>query len=371
MPTSASRRGTVSLHIKVNTGAGGKVLPLQVFWCLYPNQINPAGLPTGLDHVSTRLTAYNGSHIPLNGALHGPITWWPGHPGALPHQVNSYWYITDTPGPAILGLPSCERLAVVKMNIVPSQSWDLAQNLPSPAPVSTTATTAKPATVHAAAKSIRSTDDLIKEFPDHFTGIGGFPGEYKIWLWHDVHPIIHAPRKFPIALCLKVKEHLNKMECLGVVTCVDEPTDWVSSITYIQKANGKLCLYLDPMTLMRPSAEIITRHPLWRKLLMSLSTLASSPSWMHTMDTGQSSSTRSQPAYDIQQPLQKILFPVTSLWPCLFPRHLPEEDGSDPRRVPRMHWNHRWHHHPWPHWGRTWCLPTKPYADCPQIRFGV
>ena len=36
------------------------------------------------------------------------------------------------------------------------------------------------------------------------------------------------------------------MECLGVITCVDKPMDWVSSITYVQKANGKLCLCLDP-----------------------------------------------------------------------------------------------------------------------------
>ena len=39
------------------------------------------------------------------------------------------------------------------------------------------------------------------------------------------------------------------MECLGVITHVDEPTDWVSSITYIQKANGKLRLCLDPRDL--------------------------------------------------------------------------------------------------------------------------
>ena len=61
-----------------------------------------------------------------------------------------------------------------------------------------------------------------------------------------MHPVIHAPRKCPIALHLKVKEHLDKMECLGVITHVDKPMDWVSSITYIQKANGELCLCLDP-----------------------------------------------------------------------------------------------------------------------------
>ena len=74
LPANASRKGTASLHIKVNTTAGGNVLPLHVFQCLYPDQISPAGLPTGLDHISTRLTTYNRSHIPLYGALHGPIT---------------------------------------------------------------------------------------------------------------------------------------------------------------------------------------------------------------------------------------------------------------------------------------------------------
>ena len=39
------------------------------------------------------------------------------------------------------------------------------------------------------------------------------------------------------------------MECLGVITHADEPMDWVSSITYIQKANGELCLCLDPRDL--------------------------------------------------------------------------------------------------------------------------
>ena len=61
--------------------------------------------------------------------------------------------------------------------------------------------------------------------------------------------MIHAARKCPIALHPKVKEHLNKMECLGMITRVDEPTDWASSITYIQKGNGELCLCLDPRDL--------------------------------------------------------------------------------------------------------------------------
>ena len=89
LPASASRKGTASLCVKVNTGVGGNVLPLHVCWHLYPNQIRPAGLPTGLDHVSTWFTAYDRSHIPLYGALCGPITWQPDCPGAWPCHPGS------------------------------------------------------------------------------------------------------------------------------------------------------------------------------------------------------------------------------------------------------------------------------------------
>ena len=231
LPASASSKGRASLHIKVNTRAGGNVLPLHVFKCLYPDWIRPAGLPTGFDHISTRLTAYNGSHIPLYGALCSPILWQPGHPGAQPCRVNSYWYIADTPSPAILGLLTCKKLAVVKMNC----AITLIQ--PSPKPPRPA-----PASTMTAAKPIRTTDDLMKEFPDWFTGIGQFPGKYTIQLHHDVHSSIHAPRKCPIDL---VPKHLNKMECLGVIAHVDKPMDWVSSITYVQKANCELHLCLD------------------------------------------------------------------------------------------------------------------------------
>ena len=190
-----------------------------------------------------------------------------------PHRVKSYWYIVDTPGPTILGLPSSEKLAVVKMNCAST----VRQPCTHPAPVSTTAATNKPATAPEAAKAIRSTDDLIKEFPDWFKGIGRFPRKYKIWLCHDAHPVIHAPRKCPITLHLKVKEHLYRMECLGVITCIDEPTDWVSSITYIQKGKWwAISVPWSPWPSMRPSAMIITRCQLWKKLLTSSHTPASS-----------------------------------------------------------------------------------------------
>ena len=85
-----------------------------------------------------------------------------------PHRVKSYWYVVDTPGPTILGLPSSGKLAVVKMNC----AITVRQPSTHPTPVSTTADMNKPVTAPEAAKPIRSTDDLIKEFLDQFQGIG-------------------------------------------------------------------------------------------------------------------------------------------------------------------------------------------------------
>ena len=244
LPASASSKGTTSVHVKIDTGSGGNILPLCLFQQLLPNQTSPDGLPIGLDAVQTKLTTYNGSPIPLYGILCGPILWQPSTPGAQPCMIHSYWYIADTPGPALLGLPACKKLAVVQVNCAVKATQ------PDRSPTGTTPTQAAraakpPATRTSMSKCIKSTDDLMTEFPERSTGMGKFPGEYKIWLHPDAHPVIHTPRKCPIALHPKVKEHLAKMEALEVITHMDQPTDWVSSVTYVQKANGELCLCLD------------------------------------------------------------------------------------------------------------------------------
>ena len=250
LPESASSKGTTSVHVKIDTRSGGNILPLHLFQQLHPKQTSPDGLPIGLDPVQTKLTAYNGSPIPLYGVLYGPILWQPSTPGAQPHMIHSYWYITDTPGPALLGLPACEKLAVVQVNCAVKTTQ------PNRSPTSTTPTqaaraTKPPATRTLKSKCIKSTDDLTREFLIDSPQISKFPGEYKIRLCPDAHLVIHAPRKCPIALHPKVKEHLAKMEALGVITHVDQTTDWVLSITYVQKANGELCLCLDPHDLNR------------------------------------------------------------------------------------------------------------------------
>ena len=52
----------------------------------------------------------------------------------------------------------------------------------------------------------------LRDFPDLFNGIGAIPGPCKIHLKHDAIPVIHSPRKTPIALRDKVKAELDRME---------------------------------------------------------------------------------------------------------------------------------------------------------------
>ena len=96
---------------------------------------------------------------------------------------------------------------------------------------------------------IKSTEDLIRKFPDRFQGIGQFPREYTIRLHDNVQSFIHAPRKCPISIHPKVKAELDKMVKLGVITPVDEPTDCVSSVAYAWKASNELHICLDPLDL--------------------------------------------------------------------------------------------------------------------------
>ena len=51
LPASASSKGTASVHVKIDTGSGGNILPLCLFQQLHPKQTSPDGLPIGLDPI--------------------------------------------------------------------------------------------------------------------------------------------------------------------------------------------------------------------------------------------------------------------------------------------------------------------------------
>ena len=195
-------------------------------------------MPTGLRKCNTKLRAYNGTNIPQLGALDTPITWKDEETKEV-HKMDTTFYITNTPGPAILGLPSCSRLRIVNLNC----SVQLRKH---GQPVKVSKEREKVKQDMKNLKLINSKDDLIKAYPDQFEGIGKFPGTYHIYLKEDAIPVVHTPHKCPIAIQPLVDKKLDKLLEQDIIVPVTEPMDWVSSLAYSWKADGDLRTCLNP-----------------------------------------------------------------------------------------------------------------------------
>ena len=71
-------------------------------------------------------------------------------------------------------------------------------------------------------------------------------GDYKIKLNKDAKPFaLYTPRRIPIPLLPKVKEELQRMEKLGVISRISEPTDWCAGIVVVLKPNGRVRICVD------------------------------------------------------------------------------------------------------------------------------
>ena len=94
---------------------------------------------------------------------------------------------------------------------------------------------------------------LKQRYPNVFDEIGKMHGQCHININPNVPPTVHAPRKVPLALRDRIKNELDEMERLGIITKVQEgkPAAWVNNLVYREKENGGLRLGLDPKDLNR------------------------------------------------------------------------------------------------------------------------
>lgn len=205
-----------TLKVKVDTGAEGNVLPLRIFRLMYPDKVNEGGipLPGNLRHTATVIKVYGETIIPSMGTLTLKCRYGDA-------QTQAIFYVVDVIGPAILGLPSSEELQLVTLNCMIEKD-----------PI-----------------MIKNKDHLKEMYPESFQGIGNFEGKYHIVIRPDVPPVIHPPRRCPIGIIDDIKNEIDQMVQLDVITPVKEPTDWVSSLVYTQKPNGRWRVCLDPKDL--------------------------------------------------------------------------------------------------------------------------
>lgn len=170
--------------------------------------------------------------------------------------------IIDGPSPALLGLNTCEALCLISRS-VNSVSTENINNSP-----------------------------IIKSYHSMFDGnLGTIPGEINLELIDNYEAKIEPPRRVPFALINPLKIELDRMEKLGIITKVTEPTEWVNSMVLINKKGSGLRVVLDPRNLnkflKRTHCQIPTSEEISNKLAKSkvYSVLdASSAFWMFKLN---------------------------------------------------------------------------------------
>ena len=85
--------------------------------------------------------------------------------------------------------------------------------------------------------------DIVSQFPDVFKGLGKLEDKYVIKLKENATPYaLTTPRRVPIP---KVKEELQRMEKLGVITRIEELTDWCAGMVVVPKQDGMVRICVD------------------------------------------------------------------------------------------------------------------------------
>ena len=126
----------------------------------------------------------------------------------------------------------------------------------------------------------------------------------------------------------------------GIITPVEEPTDWVSSLAYSWKANGKLRVCLDPRDVNKaikrdhyktPTVEEITCQLAGSKKFIKVD--GTSSYLCIVLDY------ESSPSHHIQHTMGKVQICTTPLGPIMCPGYLPKNDGPDTGMVQGSYWN--------------------------------
>ena len=87
---------------------------------------------------------------------------------------------------------------------------------------------------------------VIKNFSHLFRGLGKLDGEYTIHLKEEARPFsLSTPRRVPTPLMKPVKQELDRMVKLGVISQVTEPTEWCARMVLVVKRNGSVRVCVD------------------------------------------------------------------------------------------------------------------------------
>jgi len=88
--------------------------------------------------------------------------------------------------------------------------------------------------------------------------LGKLTGEVHLYTDDNIQPAVMPTRRFPLAIRAKLKAELDRMQKMGVITPVSEPTSWVSQIVTTIKRNGELRICINPKDINKALKKNIT-----------------------------------------------------------------------------------------------------------------
>ena len=192
--------------MKLDTGAKCNVVSKQI--------LDEIGATHLLKKSSAKIVSYGGHKTDVLG--HATLlSEYKGKLHVLP------FYVTEQPEQPLLGLQACQEL-------------NLMQRINKVNPV--------------------TTKSLMTEFADLFdnSSLGCLPAPYTIKIMENARPVIHAPRKVPVALRSKVKDELDRMQRLVGVSYApweNLQTGYPKCMVVITRKPNKTRICIDPRDL--------------------------------------------------------------------------------------------------------------------------
>ncbi|KXJ06970.1 Transposon Tf2-6 polyprotein [Exaiptasia diaphana] len=93
-------------------------------------------------------------------------------------------------------------------------------------------------------------DEVLNEYSDVFGNeLGHMEGKVHLYVDPSEKITVSPPRKVPPSMKTDLKEEIDRQTKRQVISPVDTPTDWVSSLTTVRKQNGDIRLCIDPQPL--------------------------------------------------------------------------------------------------------------------------
>jgi hypothetical protein len=89
-------------------------------------------------------------------------------------------------------------------------------------------------------------------YPNVFKKLGKTNWTYTIALYPDAKPFaLSVLRRVPLPLMDKVKVELTRMEKLGVISRIDDPTEWRAGMVVVPKSSGqvRICIYFTKLNM--------------------------------------------------------------------------------------------------------------------------